>query len=69
VLACSWLAAQEASSLRASDVGVPAAAVSGVMRGEDDPSVARYGSAQQLLERFLSTMQVWPASTPRNERR
>ena len=35
-----------------------------VWRGESDPSVARYGGAQRLLEAFLSTMQVWPASTP-----
>ena len=39
-----------------------------VWRGESDPSVARYGGAQRLLEGFLSTMQVWPASTPRAER-
>jgi hypothetical protein len=37
-------------------------------RGESDPSVAPYGGAQRLLEGFLSTMQVWPASTPRAER-
>ena len=39
-----------------------------VWRGESDPSVAPYGGAQRLLEGFLSTMQVWPASTPRAER-
>jgi hypothetical protein len=36
-----------------------------VWRGEQDPSVARYGGAQRLLEAYLSTMQVWPAPTPR----
>ena len=40
-----------------------------VWRGESDPSVARYGGAQRLLEGFLSTMQVWPASTPVSERK
>jgi len=40
-----------------------------VWRGESDPSVARYAGAQRLLEAFLSTMQVWPASTPVRERR
>jgi hypothetical protein len=40
-----------------------------VWRGERDRSVARYGGAQRLLEAFLSTMQVWPASTPLSERR
>ena len=39
-----------------------------VWRGESDRSVARYGGAQRLLEGFLSTMQVWPASTPPWER-
>ena len=39
-----------------------------VWRGESDPSVARYGGARRLLEGFLSTMAVWPASTPRGKR-
>jgi hypothetical protein len=42
--------------------------VVGVWRPENDSSVARYGGSRRLLEAFLSTMQVWPASTPRNER-
>jgi hypothetical protein len=40
-----------------------------VWRGESDSSVAQYGGAQRLLESFLSTMEVWPASTPLGERR
>ena len=40
-----------------------------VWRGESDSSVAQYGGAQRLLEAFLSTMEVWPASTPFRERR
>lgn len=40
-----------------------------VWQGESDPSVAGYGGAQQLLEAFLSTMAVWPASTPLGKRR
>jgi hypothetical protein len=39
------------------------------LRGESDPAVAGYGGALRLLEAFLSIMEVWPASTPRNERR
>ena len=39
-----------------------------VWRGESHPSVARYGGAQRLLEGFLSTMSVWPASTPGSQR-
>jgi len=39
-----------------------------VWRGESAPAVARYGGAQRLLEGFLSTMEVWPASTPRHDR-
>jgi hypothetical protein len=31
-----------------------------VWRAENDPSVARYGGARQLIEAFLSTMCVWP---------
>lgn len=40
-----------------------------VWRPESDPSVAPYGGSRRLLEGFLSTMQVWPASTPVDERR
>jgi hypothetical protein len=36
--------------------------------GEYAPAVNRYGGSQRLLEAFLSTMAVWPASTPRDER-
>jgi hypothetical protein len=36
--------------------------------GESAPAVAPYGGSQRLLEAFLSTMQVWPASTPRDDR-
>lgn len=39
-----------------------------VWRGESESSLAPYGGAQRLLEGFLSTMGVWPASTPRAER-
>ena len=39
-----------------------------VWRGETTPEVAPYGGAQQLLEDFLTTMQVWPADTPRYQR-
>ena len=39
-----------------------------VWRGESAPAVAPYGGAQRLLEGFLSTMEVWPASTPRHDR-
>jgi hypothetical protein len=35
-----------------------------VWRPESDSSVVTYGGAQRLLEGFLSTMKVWPASTP-----
>ena len=35
---------------------------------EPDPHLARYSGAQKLLESFLSTMQVWPASTPVDQR-
>ena len=38
-------------------------------RGESSPFVASYGGAQRLLEAFLSTMEVWPSTTPRSERR
>ena len=40
-----------------------------VWRGDTDPHTAQYGGSQQLLEDFLSTMEVWPASTPLGERR
>jgi hypothetical protein len=36
---------------------------------ESDSSVVTYGGAQRLLEGFLSTMKVWPASTPVWDRR
>jgi hypothetical protein len=36
--------------------------------GESASAVAPYGGAQRLLEGFLATMAVWPASTPRDER-
>ena len=39
-----------------------------VWRGESAPAVAPYGGSQRLLEAFLSTMKVWPASTPLRER-
>jgi hypothetical protein len=39
-----------------------------VWRGGSDPSVAPYGGTQRLLESFLSTMEVWPATTPFAER-
>jgi hypothetical protein len=39
-----------------------------VWRGESASAVAPYGGSQRLLEAFLSTMAVWPASTPRDER-
>jgi hypothetical protein len=35
---------------------------------EDAPAVNQYGGSQRLLEAFLSTMAVWPASTPRDAR-
>ena len=39
-----------------------------VWRPESDSSVVPYGGSQRLLEGFLSTMGVWPASTPRSDR-
>ena len=42
--------------------------VAALWRPEGSPQVARYGGARRLLEAFLSTMQVWPASTPLQER-
>ena len=40
-----------------------------VWRNESHPTVVPYGGAQRILEAFLSTMQVWPQSTPIEERR
>jgi hypothetical protein len=40
-----------------------------VWRGESSRFVARYGGSQRLLEAFLSTMEVWPSSTPTHQRR
>lgn len=40
-----------------------------VWRRESSRFVASYGGSQRLLEAFLSTMQVWPSSTPRSQRR
>ncbi len=40
-----------------------------VWRPESDQSVAPYGGSQRLLEAFLSTMEVWPASTSLSGRR
>ena len=40
-----------------------------VWRSESHPTVQQYGGAQRLLEAYLSTMQVWPSSTPLEERR
>jgi hypothetical protein len=40
-----------------------------VWRPESAPPTASYGGSQRLLEDFLSTMQVWPSTTPRSERR
>lgn len=39
-----------------------------VWQAETAPAVTHYGGSERLLEAFLSTMQVWPASTPREER-
>jgi hypothetical protein len=39
-----------------------------VWRGESAPAVTPNGGSQRLLEAFLSTMAVWPASTPLEER-
>ena len=39
-----------------------------VWHSESAPSVSPYGGAQQLLESILSTMEVWPATTPFSER-
>ena len=35
-----------------------------IWQNESAPAVAQYGGTQKLLEAFLATMQVWPASTP-----
>ena len=40
-----------------------------VWRRESSRFVASYGGSQRLLEAFLSTMEVWPSSTPRSQRR
>jgi hypothetical protein len=40
-----------------------------VWRPESDASVEPYGGSRRLLEAFLSTMDVWPAPTPLDERR
>lgn len=40
-----------------------------VWRPESSRFVESYGGSQRLLEDFLSTMQVWPSSTPRSQRR
>jgi hypothetical protein len=39
-----------------------------VWRSESAPAVAPYGGSRRLLEAVLSTMAVWPASTPLDER-
>ena len=36
--------------------------------GETQPAVAPYGGSTQLLEAFLSTMSVWPAALPFEQR-
>ena len=40
-----------------------------VWRAESSRHVARYGGSRRLLEAFLSTMEVWPSSTPLHQRR
>jgi len=40
-----------------------------VWRGVTDSNVTHFGGPQRLLEAFLSTMEVWPKSTPMEERR
>lgn len=40
-----------------------------VWRGESSRHTARYGGSRRLLEAFLSTMDVWPSTTPGSERR
>lgn len=40
-----------------------------VWRGESSRHTARYGGSRRLLEAFLSTMEVWPGTTPQSERR
>lgn len=39
-----------------------------IWQPESAPSLLSYGGAQRLLKGFLSTMAVWPASTPFEER-
>jgi hypothetical protein len=48
--------------------GGDAMTVVALWQGESAPSVAPYGGAQRPLEAFLSTMAVWPASPPHEER-
>ena len=40
-----------------------------VWRRESSRHDGAYGGSQRLLEAFLSTMEVWPSSTPRSQRR
>lgn len=40
-----------------------------VWRGESSRYTARYGGSRRLLEGFLSTMEVWPSTTPPSQRR
>ena len=40
-----------------------------VWRAESSRHVDRYGGSRRLLEAFLSTMEVWPSSTPLHQRR
>jgi hypothetical protein len=40
-----------------------------VWRRESSKHTAEYGGSRRLLEAFLSTMEVWPGSTPRSQRR
>ena len=45
-----------------------AVTVVAVWRRQLAPATTRYGGSQRLLESFLATMEVWPASTPRSDR-
>ncbi len=42
--------------------------IAAVWQAESAPAVEEYGGSRRLLEAFLSTMHVWPASTPREAR-
>lgn len=42
--------------------------VMSVWGDQSDPAAARYGGREALLKAFLSTMAVWPESTPREDR-